>query len=729
MLWRVYKRHSVALLTLVALSLPFLVVEAGSLPANNDIETWIPRGSQVRLVYENFKKKFGVEEVILIAVDQTKVSANLQESLCGRLDRLPGVRRCLSPARMQGMMEEMGVDAEQFQRRVKGLSISEDGRWHGLILLLSDAGLKNRAETVRDIERELSYCQLGHQEISLSGAPVIVTELDRLGGTNESQKFFLITLLLCLGLLYYWLRDWRLSLSIMGLTIWAINLTMTIFKYLGGEMNFILGALSVMVTVFTIEAAIHVLHYHNASLGEEDPLGTAWRRSIKPCGMSMLTTAIGLFSVSVSEIIPVTQFGSAAALGAVISMATGLFLTPAILVVTKHQQDVVEESPGNLQLARLAVWLLGHHRVVIVTASILTVIGLAGLVRIESKIDPLDFLPKDSLVVKDLRRVEKELTNIDSVEAVVEFQQKDVPFLQRLDQVRGIEAQIRQHPNVRHTLSLASFFPEQMPDQPLELMQLLKRAESKKGQNEYVTADLSHWRISARIAATPEKSAAAVMADLEQLTKGQPVHFTGIAPLLQQAQLEIFTGFWQSFVSALGVILLVMVVTLRSVKMALLAIIPNLVPICLVYGVLGWIGFPVDIGMMMTGSIALGITVDGTFHFLTRYEEALAEGKNTYHSTRIALLATGGPIFESIVVSSIGMLALTLSSFAPTVRFGLMMAILLTTALAGGLVLLPAMLCWLGKAPHMRMVRATADVAPANHLHRRRARVRTGKVA
>ena len=96
--------------------------------------------------------------------------------------------------------------------------------------------------------------------------------------------------------------------------------------------------------------------------------------------------------------------------------------------------------------------------------------------------------------------------------------------------------------------------------------------------------------------------------------------------------------------------------------------------------------------MMMTGSIALGISIDGTFHFLVRYQEQWDAGKSSGHAVRIALLTTGGPIFESIVVSSIGMLALTLSSFAPTVRFGLLMASLLMATLAGDLLLLPAIL-------------------------------------
>lgn len=693
MLSRFYKNHSAAILWLVALSFPLLFVTAASIPSNNDIETWLPKGSLVRATYEKFKKDFGVEEVILIGIDQQSVDDKLIEAVCTRLDRLPGVRKCWSPARLQATMHEMGVSHEESRERLTGLSVSDQGNLVGLIALLSDDGLKDRAGTVTDIERELDYCQLRGKELCLAGSPVVVTELDRLGGQEENQKFFLITLIICLGLLYYWIRDWKLTLSILGLTLWAIQLTVAIFCVAGGEMNFILGALSVMVMVFTLEACIHVLHYHKASQHAEDPLGEALRLSWKPCGMSMLTTAIGLFSVSVSDILPVTQFGYASALGAVVSMMTGLLITPALLMVLPHSEHVAEEEEGNRIITWLSNWLLGHSRKVVVATGVLVAISCVGIIKIESKIDPLDFLPHDGKVRADVRRVEQDLTNLDSIEAVVDFTASELPFVERLREVRELEQEIRKHPSVRHTMSLAGFFPTVLPENPLELMKLLGRAESRKGKNDFLSHGENLWRISARIDTKKGKPCGVVYHELAAMTDGKPIRYTGIAPLLNQAQNEIFNGFWKSFTSAFAVITLVMLLSLRSPVTTVLAMIPNLVPIVIVFGALGWYGFPVDIGMMMTGSIALGITVDGTYHFLMRYQERIASGHDSTRSVREALVTTGGPIFESIIVSSIGMLALALSSFAPTMRFGVLMAVLLLTALFGGLVLLPALLC------------------------------------
>jgi predicted RND superfamily exporter protein len=121
--------------------------------------------------------------------------------------------------------------------------------------------------------------------------------------------------------------------------------------------------------------------------------------------------------------------------------------------------------------------------------------------------------------------------------------------------------------------------------------------------------------------------------------------------------------------------------------------VPNIIPIWLVFGGLGYLGTPVDIGLMMTGSITLGISVDCTFHFLVYYREAYRNGCSSAEACRRALAHSGGPMLESTVICSVGMLALCLSSFVPTARFGSMMAAQMLASLLGDLVLLPALLC------------------------------------
>jgi predicted RND superfamily exporter protein len=128
--------------------------------------------------------------------------------------------------------------------------------------------------------------------------------------------------------------------------------------------------------------------------------------------------------------------------------------------------------------------------------------------------------------------------------------------------------------------------------------------------------------------------------------------------------------------------------------MALLAMIPNVGPIAIVFGLLGWFGEPVDIGTMMTASIALGIAVDGTLHQMVTYQRRLRHRADPVRAAAWALLRTGSPILGAAIITSVGMSALAVSPFAPTARFGILMAVLTIVAAFGDLCLLPALLSW-----------------------------------
>ena len=456
-------------------------------------------------------------------------------------------------------------------------------------------------------------------------------------------------------------------------------------------MNFILSALPVMVMVFTMANAIHLLHYYELSHGAQDRLGETLRKAWRPCLLATFTTAVGLLSLTVSEIVPVQQFGVAAAFGAIVSCCCGLGLTPIALTMWP---DAVRLQSNRHQdwAARLSFNIITLRKPIVGIVSVLLIASCLGLFSLDSRVEPLDFLPRDSDVVADYQQIEKSLTNVDSFEAVVDFGTEDISFVEKLRRVQQIERDLAAHEDVQHTMSLGSFFPERLPDNGFELIQLLGSARASGHGADYVSAGERYWRISARIHGNSTDERQQLFIKLRESLAGKPVTLTGVAPLIKQAQDDIFSGFWESFGTALVIIVLVMIVALRSISTALLAMIPNVTPLCLVFGILGWMRFPVDIGMMMTASIALGIAVDGTFHFLVAYRDSCKTSLRCDRNALTALLNTGKPIFEAAMIASIGMLALTQSHFVPTVRFGLLMSVLLTAAVFADLVVLPALL-------------------------------------
>ncbi len=688
-----YQRHGRLVLWIVALTFPFFYWQANSIKSNNDIETWLPRDTGVRQEYEQFKRDFGAEEVIVAGIDRSVATPEFVEAVAGRLDRLVGIRTVWTPDRMAAQMESLGVAPAEARRRMDGLLGSTGGKLVGVIALLDDHGAKNRAEIVAAVQSELAYCQLDETTVALTGPPVIVSALDAMGSQAANKKYFAITIVLCLSLLYFSFAHWGMALSTLGVTLWGIYVTQTVLAWCGGEMNFIMGSLSVMTMIFTLSIAVHFVSYFADAKadGNADPLGAALKESSSPVMLSTLTTLLGLISLNVSSILPVAQFGYAAATGSIVAMLVGLGVMPALLTIWPNIE--VRSLCFHLDFGRWSDWVAAHKLRILGAMSVLVAITGLGLLRLKSDVDPVEFLPRRSLVFNDLKRIEADLTNIDSIEGVVDFGDSDLPFIDRMLKVRELQERIAAHPGVRHVLSAATFFPIDMPETSFGAAQMLSRAKALSQDSGWVIDEQQSWRVSARIRRSREMSPIHVLSDLETELAGEPIRFTGLTPLLKNAQTEIFDGFWQSFSAACLTISIVMILSLRSILAGIVAMIPNIIPIWLVFGGLGFLGTPVDIGMMMTGSIALGVSVDCTFHFLVHYRESCKRGLTSVQATRRALAHSGEPVLESTIICSVGLLALCLSSFVPTARFGALMAAQMVASLLGELVILPALLC------------------------------------
>jgi predicted RND superfamily exporter protein len=690
MISRFYAAYSRTMLWLLLATFPLVYWLAHAEKSNNDIETWLPEKTAVRQNYEKFKHDFGVEEVVVLAVEPGALGEELLESVATRLDDLPGVQECMTPRRLMARMQSLGVPEQEARKRITGQLLGESGELVGVVIGLNEHGAKNRGATVTAIRQVLDYCLLERPQVALTGSPVLVSELDRLGSPEASHTFFAITLLICLGLLKYSIGDWKLSLSLLGVTVWTIYFTKTIVLACGGEMNFIMGALSVMVMIFTLTIAVHYLDYFTEARdhGVADPLTFALKESVKPGVLSTITTLLGLLSLNVSHILPVRQFGYAAALGAVIAMVVGFIVTPALVVVWPDRTVGAERR--WFDFAAWGRWVSKRRTPLLTGALILTIAAGVGLTRLAPHIDPVDFLQRSNPVAIDLRRVNDQLTSIGSVEVVVDTGLEKRPFVERMLEVRRIQDRIAAHPSVRHTFSVASLFPTQLPDSPLAAAQMLSEAQSHGSGSSYMAQNQRLWRITVRAAKSWKSNE--VCDALETLLAGEKVMLTGVSPLIADAQHEIFSGYWQSLAMALGTISLVMILSLRSLTAGLIAMTPNILPIWFVFGFVGFIGMPVDIGMMMTGSIAIGISVDCTFHYLVKYQEEFKKGVSSVEASCAALAHTGKPLMESTVISSLGMLALCLSRFTPTARFGWLMAALMLVSVIGELILLPALL-------------------------------------
>ncbi|MEM9185384.1 MAG: MMPL family transporter [Planctomycetota bacterium] len=192
-------------------------------------------------------------------------------------------------------------------------------------------------------------------------------------------------------------------------------------------------------------------------------------------------------------------------------------------------------------------------------------------------------------------------------------------------------------------------------------------------------ADTAADRCEANAALEPDASLAAV--------------YTGIVPLVYKTQRELLTSLTTSILYATVLIAGVMVVVLRSPGGGLVSMIPNVFPVVSVFGTLGWLGIKIDIGIMMTASVALGVAVDDTIHFLTWFRRGIVRGLDRRSATLLAFDRCAVAMTQTTLIAGLGLAVFATSTFTPTQQFGYLMITMLGAALVGDLVMLPAILC------------------------------------
>lgn len=675
------------LLILSALALPILTIYGEKIPSNNGLDVWLPGKSPERTDYDEFVRTFGADESILIAFRSPFPEARLLESAAKRLQGLNGIRSCWTRQQVMETMIANGVDAETANARLMRLLQAPAHDLETLIVSLDDESPGSRTQLLEEIRRQLEYCNLNHA--IMAGGPVVTAQLDMLGGRDRGRFLFQLTLLICAVLLYLNIGCWKTSGLLLLLNVFSIQLTQSIMRLLGMKMNFILGSLPVLVMVFTTSSAVHLIGQYIICNREEDALGRAVRAVLKPGLFAVLTTLIGLLSLDLSDIVPITDFGNAAAIGTIVSFCAGLGLTPAVLTFVKFTPPA--QLPCQSSLERIGMFIINHPIRVLVPTVLCSVVASIGLLRLTTLIDPLDFLPSGDPVLRDTLYIRSHLTSTTSIEGVIDFAGCDSSFISRLNSVHDFESVVMKHTNVCHTLSLADFFPSQIDQKDFSIASLLSASGGSASGS--LLADGSRlWRVSIRLHDDSPALLRKTLNDLQTLPFSHKVTFTGLGPVLEKAQGGIFHGFWKSFSSAAVVMTVVMMIALRSPLGGLIAMLPNLQPIVMIFGLLGWLSYPVDIGIMMTASIALGLTVDGTFHFLCIYQNCLGKTRCRYRAVRHALMHSGMPMLSSGLISGIGLLALSFSPFQPAMRFGVLMFLLMTAATISGLVFFPACL-------------------------------------
>lgn len=323
--------------------------------------------------------------------------------------------------------------------------------------------------------------------------------------------------------------------------------------------------------------------------------------------------------------------------------------------------------------------------------------------------------PPNSRAVQSLNWVQQNLGPINSLEFLVTFaDSNDAELLERLTVVDRIHLALTDHPAVKSVLSAGTFLPA-IPQgtgarATIQRAILRKSIQSNAGlaslRQVLATSPGSEtWRISARIAELRsdnydqvrdellERCQVALQAEWNSVHRSQAtVQVSGMRTIVETAHRTLLSDLAGSFATAFLLITPVMMFISRGVWNGLLLMIPNVLPVAIVFGSMGWLGVRLDVASILTASVALGIAVDDTLHFISWYRRSLRGGSSAEDAIRETVQACARPMLHTSIICTCAMLPFLLSDFFPTSKFALLMILILSGAILGDLVLLPAML-------------------------------------
>ena len=742
-----YARFGVPIIVVVAIMFPITVWTAIlALASNrNDVKEWLPESFQATKDYQEFQRHFGNETFVLVSWDGCTLDNERVDKFATLLS--PSAASSSEPHYFQRVMtgrslvQQLTSPPENLSRgeaikRLKGSFVGPDGRQTCVILTLADAGKEDIHPALESIYTTATQ-ELGipREKIRMGGPPV---DNDAIDVEGERMLLTLMQLsgIVGLGLAWWYLRDVRLTIMVFIGGVYSAAISLALVYALGGRINSVLLTMPSVVYTAGLSAAIHIINYYRHGRVQEGLAGAA-ERGVKaawiPCSLSAGTTALGLISLCTSDLVPIRNFGFYTSVGVAVTLGFMFLYLPSALQLWPPTLHRGQHAPEDLSALdprhRRRMRWLGSRIVArpLLIWTVFVVVGVlagSGLHRVKTTINLMSLFSPDAEIIHSYRWLEDKIGPLVPMEVVLRLdkQKTTLSFVDRLALVERVQMAIETLKDVR-TMSAVTFAPDLSgPKRTGGLRGVLMNESSYRAvlnrrlaahrddfvREEYLADDTETgqelWRISLRVAALADIDYGEFIHDIQN--KVEPlveqekqsgiegiagVTYTGLTPVVYMAERALLNGLVESFFGAFVMMAVVMSIVFRDIRAGLYTMLPNVWPVAVVFGTMSWLGIALDIGTMMTASVAMGVCVDDTVHYANWFRRATRMGLNRHDAAVLAFENSAGAIYQSTVIVALGLVTFALSTFMPTRRFGLLMCTLLAFGLVADLVLTPAM--------------------------------------
>lgn len=694
--------------------------------------------------YEEVRTRFGNDDVMLIAVEHPKLFSyeglTAVKQITERLEAVDEVDRVLSLAaalRIRGsgddleiapFLDEIPEDAVKLSSLrdevlssplYSGNLISRDGLTACFVIYFGDVPEEVFIEDRLDLHlRDLALEVAPDAAVWTAGGPHVKAETSAILLTDLAVS---LPIILGLMLVFAGLATRTVAGTLVptATVLIAMIWTLGIVAATGHALNIITTLVPPLVLIVGFAYVIHVVmalcaearRAGDAAVGSRELMGRALHDTAFPVMLTALTTMIGFLSLGVSSLEVVRDFGLYSAVGMVAACLASLTFAPSVLSLAHPPR------PGGLSgfeqrvdevVSRLGRWDIRHRNAILAGGMLIALVSAVGVPRVIINTETIRNFRPDAAVRRSHEAIDERLEGTNRFYVVVEASApnglKDPAVLREIESLQEF---LDQQPEIGGTTSLADFVRvfhrafrggsrefDHIPDSKRLIAQLLL-VSPREQLEEYSDYVYQTGIVHVRTTATSSRELSDLVGRVEERLAALPESLkggvTGASLLVTQTVDRISEGQVRSLVAAFALIFTILAVYLRSLRLGLIALVPNVIPILVYFGFLGWAGVSLNNATALMGSMVIGIAVDDTIHFLVNFRRA-ARGLDDDALAVIAALDTvGRPVTCTTLVICLGLLTIANSDLDTQAIFGVLGALTLVVAWLVDIVFTPAL--------------------------------------
>ena len=591
-----------------------------------------------------------------------------------------------------------------------------------------------RSAIIKNLQSKLDgFASKTKLAVHISGLPYIRTILaDRI--KKEMLWFLIGSLLLSAITLFLFFRSisatfLSLSVVVMGV-IWSFG-TMVL---LGQKITLLTALIPPLIVVIGIPNCIYFLNKYHTSYKATNHKQEAIEQMVGRMGVVTLfcniTAAIGFFVFAFTKSPLLKEFGWVSGLNIMALFLISLLFIPPVLTYlpppsTKHVK-YLENKFLERVLLKIERWTFQHTKWVFAITSILVVVSVMGLMRIKKEAFIVDDLPKKDTLYTDLKWFEKEAGGVMPLEIIIDTKKKNglVRSIKPLEAIDELHQYLEQQPELGKPLGLLEgikFAKQAFYDgdsnaytvptgTEMAFMAPYLKTDSQKTStaigtsptqllSKFIDSAKRESRVSVNMKDIGSAQLPFFLQRLDSATKAifdtskYKVEITGSSVTFLEGSNFIVRGLGESIFWAFLLIAICMIFLFRSFPILMCSLVPNIVPLLITAGLMGWVGISLKPSTVLVFSVALGIAIDVTIRFLVNYKQELPRLNNNVHATLIQTIKhTGISIIYTSLVLVAGFVIFCFSDFGGTKALGWLTSLTLVVSTFTNLILLPALI-------------------------------------